>query len=95
VHRVLQWVAVGEAGHADHVQPRVAEVEAGTGADHRGHVVPGVERLPHDQPADAATGAEHGQFHGFPLFVAYLETYSIRYGKDIIWIPYHQGDGGA
>src|SRR5439155_10522606 len=54
--------------------------EAGGVADHRRHLVAGVERLAHDLAADAAGGAENGDLHRCLLVL--LVRAGVLSGKD-------------
>src|ERR1039457_3850988 len=67
LHGLLDRAGVHHVG-LDHLDA-VAQLseQPGPVANHRGHLVPGVDGLADDLPASAASRTEHGEFHGVSL----------------------------
>ncbi len=60
-HRIIK------SGYSHHIERRMAQIKLGQIANHRRHLVSGVERLLHSMAANAASRAEDSYPHSMPL----------------------------
>jgi len=61
--RGAQRLGVGQFGHRHHLERGMIHVEPGRIADHRRHLVPRIQRLSYDLPANAAARSEDRYLH--------------------------------